>query len=193
MVQISISGYPGSGKSTVARLLAERLGFKPPYSIGNLRSKMALDRGLTIDDLNKLGEKEAFTDKEVDDYQRAVGKKEDNFVIEGRLSFYFIPNSYKIFLSVEKTESAKRIYEAQKGRDKRPDEPEYKSIDDVLKTISARVESDALRYKKYYGVDYTNQKQYDVVINTTHLSAEEVVESIIESMRKKKLINNLKL
>ncbi|MBU0540313.1 AAA family ATPase, partial [Patescibacteria group bacterium] len=65
---ITISGVPGSGKTTVAKILAERLGMKF-YSMGDLRGKMATERGLTIDELNKLGETEAFTDNDVDTYQ----------------------------------------------------------------------------------------------------------------------------
>ncbi|MFH1364907.1 MAG: AAA family ATPase, partial [Candidatus Aenigmatarchaeota archaeon] len=87
---ISICGISGSGKSTISKLLAERLGYKH-YSIGEIRRKMAVDRGMTLAELNKLGEKEDFTDKEVDKFQEELGKKEDNFVIDGRTSFHFIP------------------------------------------------------------------------------------------------------
>ena len=62
---ITISGKPGSGKSTVAKIIAAKLGLNK-YSIGDLRGKMALDRGITIDELNEVGEKEDFTDKEAD-------------------------------------------------------------------------------------------------------------------------------
>ena len=66
---ISISGVPGSGKTSVAKIIADKLGMNF-YSMGNMRGKMALDRGMTIDELNALGEKEAFTDAEVDEYQK---------------------------------------------------------------------------------------------------------------------------
>ncbi len=89
---ITISGLPGSGKSTVGKILAKKLGYEF-MSLGDLRGKIAIDRGITIDELNHLGEKEGWTDKEVDDYQREYGKTHDNLVVEGRLSFYFIPRS----------------------------------------------------------------------------------------------------
>ena len=92
---ISISGVPGSGKTSVGKLIAEQKGW-PFYSIGGLRGKMALDRGITLDELNRLGETDPTTDTSVDDYARELGKKEDNFVIEGRLSWYFIPHAFKI-------------------------------------------------------------------------------------------------
>src|SRR5689334_16245543 len=94
---ISITGAPGTGKTSVGKLLAKRLGYNF-YSVGDLRGKMAMERGLTIDELNKLGEKDASTDTMADDYQRELGRKEDNFIIEGRLSWHFIPHSFKVFL-----------------------------------------------------------------------------------------------
>ncbi len=95
---ISISGKAGSGKSTVSRLLAKNLGFRH-YSMGDLRRKMAAGRGMTLAELNSLGEKEGFTDREVDEYQKKLGIKETNFVIDGRTSFHFIPHSVKYTLT----------------------------------------------------------------------------------------------
>ena len=180
---ITISGTPGSGKSTVAKILAQRLKLKH-YSMGDMRGKMALDRGMTIDELNKLGETESFTDKEVDEYQRTLGQNDDNFVIDSRLGFHFIPHSYKIFLSVNERVAAERIFKAPQ----RPDEPAYKTIDDVLNKLAKRVDSDNRRYQKYYHVNYTDRNQYDLVIETTSFSPEQVADMVIQEMQKKKLI-----
>ena len=87
---ITISGAPGSGKTTVARLLAKKLGYRH-YSIGDLRGEIALRKGITIDELNKLGEKDPSSDREVDEYLESLGKKEDNLVIDCRMGFHFIP------------------------------------------------------------------------------------------------------
>lgn len=182
-MRITLSGGPCSGKSTVAKILAQRLKLKH-YSMGDMRGKMALDRGMTIDELNKLGEKEDFTDKEVDEYQRKLGENEDNFVIDSRLGFYFIPQSYKVFLSVNEKVAAERLLKAPK----RPDEPEYKTIDDVLNKLRERVDSDNRRYQKYYKIDYTDKKQYDLVIDTTSFTPEQVADIVIQEMQKKKLI-----
>src|SRR5260221_8570041 len=145
---ISISGVPGSGKTSVAKLLAKQRGMTF-YSMGGLRGKMALERGITIDELNRLGETDPTTDTSVDDYQRELGKKEDNFVIEGRLSWHFIPNSFKIFLGCDLHEAAKRIYGARKNETSRDDEPLYANVEQAEKDIANRMASDDLRYQKY--------------------------------------------
>ena len=110
---ITISGMPGSGKSTIAKILAQKLGYKH-YSIGDLRGKMALDRHLTIDELNELGKREGWTDREPDEYQKKLGHEEDNFVIDSRLGFYFIPHSFKLFLTVDPEVAAERIFPNQR-------------------------------------------------------------------------------
>lgn len=179
---ISISGVPGSGKTSVAKILAERLGMNF-YSMGGLRGKMALERGITINALNKVGEQDPTTDSTVDDYQRELGKKEDNFIIEGRLSWHFIPHSFKIFLTCDPHEAARRIFEARKGEG-REDEPEYKTLEDAERAITERMTSDALRYRKYYDLDYRDTSNYDLVVDTTTLAgAQATAERVQEELK----------
>jgi len=178
-VIITISGFPGSGKTTVGKMLAERLGYRF-YSMGDLRGKMAMERGLTIDELNRLGESEAWTDEDADEYQRKLGKREDDFVMEGRLSFHFIPHSVKVFLAVDPGIGAERVF-----RNQRPDEERQESVEGVRKMLEERTESDRKRYRKYYGIDCFDRKHYDIVVDTTRLTKEQVVEKILSFIEKK--------
>lgn len=179
---ITITGLPGSGKTTVIKQLSNALHL-PWYSIGDLRGKMAKERGMTIDELNALGETEAFTDNEVDDYQKSLGTSGESFVIDGRLSWHFIPSSFKVFLDVNKNVGATRIFGASK-KGQRSDEKSYESVDEVKTFIANRVASDVRRYQKYYGVDFLNRNNYDLVVNTSNLTAEEVVRQILEQIPK---------
>lgn len=176
---ISIAGTPGSGKTSAAKIVAARLGF-PFYSIGALRGKMAKDRGMTIDELNALGETESFTDAEVDEYQKSLGIKEDNFVIEGRLAWLFIPHSFKVFLACDPDEAAKRVFQSRKNpKEDRSDEPLYTDPASAKSEIEKRTESDNRRYQKYYGVQYQDPSHYDLVINTTDLSGPNITAGLI--------------
>ncbi len=171
---ITIAGEAGSGKTTTGKSLARYLGYDF-YSMGDLRGKIAAERGMTIDELNKLGEKEGWTDSIVDDYQKELGKKEDNFVIEGRLSWYFIPHSKKIFLDVAPMIGAYRIF-----LDPREDEKEASTIDDMIKYIEQRKKSDIKRYKKKPGVNPYDKQRYEIVIDTSLKKPEEVVKEILK-------------
>ena len=103
---ITISGKPGSGKSTIAKELAKKLKLKH-FSIGDFMREMAKDKNISLLELSELSEEDKSIDKELDNKQIQLGKREDNFIIDSRLGFHFIPNSVKIFLEVEIKESAK--------------------------------------------------------------------------------------
>jgi len=180
---ISISGTQGSGKSTVAKKIAEKLGW-PQYCIGGLRREKALKRGLTLAEYNKLGEKDPSTDLEVDNYQKELGQKEDNFVIEGRTSWYFIPHSLKIFIDVSPQVGAERIFKHLQEENNRNEDNNLSSVEAVLKSNLERQKSDNKRYQQYFGIDVYNKDNYDFYINSTNLSPEEVFEQCFDFIEK---------
>lgn len=185
---ITISGLPGSGKSTVGKMVAEQLGYHY-ISLGDFRGQMALEKGLTIDELNQLGEKEEWTDKMADEYQIKIGQTEDNLVVEGRLSFHFIPQSFKIFITAGIEEAARR---ARHSQQKRPDEKAAADLEETKKNLLNRLASDKRRYLKYYNIDYTGPKHYDLIIDSTHLPAREVARQILDRLSKVDKISSSK-
>ncbi|MBT3720695.1 AAA family ATPase [archaeon] len=172
---ITIAGTAGSGKSSVAKLLAKKLNLKH-YSVGDFRREQASKIGLTLYEYNKLGEKKAFTDNIADEWQETLGKNEKEFIIDGRLSFHFIPHSYKIFLDADEKVRAQRIF-----GDTRKTE-QFKSFEEALDKVQKRQESDKTRYIKYYKINPFDYKFYDLVVNTTNMSVEEVINFILEKI-----------
>ncbi len=181
---ISISGAEGSGKSTIAKMLAAKLGW-PRYYIGGIRREKAKERGLTLAEYNKLGETDPSTDLEVDEYQKNLGETQDNFIIEGRTSWYFIPRSFKIYLDVSFTEGAKRIFGALQKSGERNEGKNLQSVEDVLKSLMARRESDKMRYAKYFNIDVFDLKNYEFVLDTTNLEIEQVFAIILAEVEKR--------
>lgn len=180
---VTIGGDAGSGKSTVAQLLAKKLEYAY-HSVGNLRRQMAAARGLTIEEYNKLGESDPSTDREPDEYQAKLGRTQDNFVLESRLGWKFIPKSFKVFLAVDEKVAAERILKDHKKKH-RPSEQTIKTLDEAIKHIRERRKSDLLRYKKYYKIDHLDQKHYDFVIDTSKSTVEKVVDIILEEVKKR--------
>ncbi|MBU1349198.1 cytidylate kinase family protein [Patescibacteria group bacterium] len=171
---ITLSGAPGSGKTSVAKIVASRLGV-PFHSVGDIRGKMALDRGITLDELNHIGEGDRTTDTEADDIQTKLGETAGSFVIEGRLSWHFIPNSFKVYLACDPHEAARRVFESRRTEDGRDDEPAYASVEEAEKAIAARVASDVLRYRTHYGIDYRDPAHFDLTLDTTSVPGPEAV------------------
>ncbi|NTW22466.1 AAA family ATPase [Candidatus Falkowbacteria bacterium] len=170
---ISFGGNAGSGKSTIAQMLADKLGW-PRYYIGGLRREKARERGLTLAEYNKLGETDPATDFEVDEYQKELAGKEDNFVIEGRTSWYFIPQSLKIFLTVDEKVGAERILAELKQANSR-NEAVVETVEEMIAINRDRKESDERRYRKFYqDIEVYNPKNFNFVVDTTDLTPEQV-------------------
>ncbi len=181
---ISLSGAQGSGKSTIAKKIASQLNW-PRYYIGGIRRQMAKERGLTLAEYNKLGESDPGTDLEVDDYQKELGKNENNFIIEGRTSWYFIPHSFKIYLDVDKKEGARRILEHLQEENERNEDKDLVDKASMLQSLARRAKSDAYRYRKYYNIDVHDRSHYDYILDTTHLNIEEVFEKVMTEINKR--------
>jgi len=179
---ISLGGALGSGKSTIAQRLAEKLGW-PRYYIGGLRREAAKKKGMTLMEYNKLGETDPSTDQEVDYYQRDLGKNEDNFVIEGRTSWYFIPQSLKIYLDVNPEEGARRIFSNLQQKNDRNEGNDLNTQEDVLRSNLERIESDKLRYQQYYGIDVYDPKNYDFYLDTSNLTADLVFQAVYDFIK----------
>ena len=180
---ISISGSHGSGKSTIAKMLAEKLDW-PRYYMGGLRREAALKRGLTLAEYNKLGESDPSTDLEVDNYQKELGEKENNFIIEGRTSWHFIPHSLKIYIDVDQKIGAERIFKNLQEENNRNEDKNLNSLEDVIKSVEERYKSDKLRYKKYFNIDVYDLKNYDFIVNTDKLNIEQVFEKVYSFVKK---------
>lgn len=177
---ITISGNPGSGKSLIASILSKALNYKH-ISAGDLRGQMAIERGITIDELNKIGEIKPYTDKEIDLKIRKLGETQDNLVIDGRLAWHFIPQSFKVFLDVSELVGAHRIF-----RDNtRSDEKTYNNVQDVLEAVRERIASDKRRYSSYYQLEYDKKENYDLWIDTTMLTPKEVADIILKNIQNK--------
>ena len=172
---ITISGRPGAGKGSLKDMVSYFLKF-PGYSVGDLRGEMARRHGMDIDAFNKLGERDSETDKLMDEEQMKMGAEQTNFIMEGRLSWYFIPNSFKIFLDVEEHIGAERILKS-----KRTDEIIETDLDSEVARLRMRKESDCKRYQKWYNLDFSNPRKewFDFWLDTSFLSQQEVFSEVM--------------
>ena len=175
---ITISGRAGSGKSTVAKLIAKKLGIKH-YSIGDLMRQAALEKNMTLLELNKLAEKDSTIDLELDNKLKDLGKFQNNFVVDGRLTAFFIPHALaRVFLEADEKTRAERILKDRRQYEK------SENLRETMENIEHREESERKRYMQYYNVDYSDRKHYNLVIDTSRINAEQVTDMILEFIKK---------
>jgi CMP/dCMP kinase len=182
---ITLDGTPGSGKNSIGERLAKEFHYDF-YSVGDILRELARSRGITLHQLRVLREKDPKIDQDVDAHQENLGKTKDGFVITGRTSFHFIPRALHIFLKVEYTVAAARIWKDLQASDKR-NEGTFTSEAHVAQVTKERNERDWRIYKKYYGIDVNNAFNYDLVVDTSQLNKDEVfavVEAFVKSSQK---------
>jgi len=172
--KISIAGDLGSGKSLIGKMLAEKTGFKF-YSTGGIQRKIASRHGITTLELNKRSETTREYDDEIDTFTRKLSMSDKSFFIDSRMAWYFIPNSFKIYLQVNIDIAAERIF-----RDKYRKNEKYPTFESAKKDIIHRRKSEHYRFLKYYKVDCKDVNNYDLVIDTSFSTPEEIVNLILK-------------
>jgi len=165
MVVIAVSGQPASGKTTIAKKLAEHYGLRY-VSNGMLFRRLAEEKGIPFLEFHKLAEQDENIDKLIDSMALEEAKK-GNVVIEGHLAGWVLKDvaDVKIYLKASLEVRARRL--AQR---------ENMSIEDAIREITFREENNRKRYLKIYGIDIRDLSVFDIVIDTTYLNVDEVLE-----------------
>lgn len=182
---VTIAGKLGSGKSSTANRVAEILGYGRA-STGDFMREIADRRGVTLGELGAIAETDPSVDEELDGQNRTLGQKE-NIVLDARLGFFFIPDSFKVFLELDPNVAAERILKDAEKNPARHKEVrgEYNTVEAISAAISTRLASERTRYLEKYGVkDQTAHENFDLVIDTNTLPLEGVAQKIVEEYQK---------
>ncbi|MDR2908223.1 MAG: (d)CMP kinase [Bacteroidales bacterium] len=176
---ISIAGDLGSGKSTIAKRLAEKLGYTY-FSTGMLFRKLAAERGMDALQLNYLSETDLSIDKYIDDNLRAINNGNDTrYILDSRMAWHFVPKSFKIYATVRPEVAAQRV-----SADKvRLGEPETTDLQQCAVNLLERQNVENRRYKTLYGVNCDDLSNYDLIIDTSNYTVDELVEQILSSYK----------
>ncbi len=175
MINITIAGDLGSGKSTVANHLINNINYRIE-SAGLIFRRLAEEHGMTAKEFNQFIESNPKYDNMVDDAIKEMGEKEENIIFDSRLAWFFVPKSFKIYMYVDVDVATERIFN-DKGRISES----YSDIATAKKEIIERRQSEVLRYKTFYNADINNYKNYDFIIDTSHATKEEVNDLVLDS------------
>lgn len=179
-MKLTISGDPGSGKSVIGKAISEKLGLKQ-YSAGGFMRQIAEERGITLAQLLKIAENDFSIDSEVDEKVKLLSSQEDNFILDSRIAFHFIPEAIKLFLKTDPKKAAERIWR-DINNNKRNTEKHFKSEQEVYQSVIDRQESEKERYQKYYQINHLDMDNYDIVIDATNMTIREEVEAVLTAI-----------
>ena len=107
-------------------------------------------------------------------------KEHNNFIIDARLGWYAVPESFKVYLTIDINEAAKRAFydENRKSTEK------FSTIEEQKQDMQRRYKMENERYFNLYGIHKEDLSNYDLVVDTTKLSPDEVKQKILDEYQK---------
>jgi len=173
-VIITLGGLPGSGKTTVARILADKL--KLEYiNAGDIFRNLAAKKGMTLEEFGFFAERNPNIDKAIDKKLLEIARR-DNVILEGRLAGIMLElndvEALKIWLEAPLEVRVDRI----SGRD-------TKSSEASLADTQMREKSEWDRYYNIYHVDIRDLGVYNLVIQTQDRQPEDIADEIIKRFK----------
>ena len=167
---ITVGGLPGSGTSTFAKLLAEKLGIEY-LGAGQVFRKMAADSGMDLGEFSMQAERDHEIDHKIDKMQIEMARGKD-IVVDSRLCSWVIEEAdLKVGLIAKFEERARRIAER-----------DGLSKEEAIKRVSEREGSEKRRYEEIYDIDIGNMEVYDVVINSGTYSPDKIVTIVCKAL-----------
>ncbi len=180
---ITISGKPGSGKSSTAQKVAEMLSYTR-HSSGDMVRTILAREGMTLREYNTEARDNHALDDKVDEYLRNLRSKKD-IVVDSRLGFYWIPESFKVYLDLDIQVATVRIYKDAVSNNMRLKTGEMvDSLDLVARQVKERMEGERSRFKELYNVDPYNPAHFDLVIDTSRHSPQTVALTVFDVYRR---------
>ncbi|ARS88665.1 (d)CMP kinase [Natrarchaeobaculum aegyptiacum] len=169
---LTVSGPPGSGKSTTAGLLADAFDLDH-VSGGDIFRELADERGYTPLEFNKLAEENEQIDRDLDRRLREIAVDRDDLVLESRLAGWLAGEQadFRFWLDAPPSVRGKRIAERE---DKDPTR--------ATEETQAREASEAQRYEEYYSIDIRDLTIYDLSVNTARWEPDAVLDMLVTAV-----------
>ncbi|MFW9880869.1 MAG: (d)CMP kinase [Candidatus Thorarchaeota archaeon] len=174
---ITISGLHGTGKSTIGKLIAKKLGIEY-YSTGQAFRDLAQEMNMTLAEFTEYVEKNPEIDKKLDKKIIEIAQK-GNVIVDSQLSGYILRtfSDFNILLTCPLEIRVKRMVQRDRSH-----------FEEKLKETKMREKSELERFKQLYNIDLSNQKElkqiYDLIVNTENLTIEEVLIKILKRLKK---------
>lgn len=176
---ITISGELASGKGTVTELLSKELNYEI-YRNGAYFRQLAKEKGMDVTTFNSYVAEHPEIDIQIEKSAEQYAKNHTNLIVDARLGWYVVPNSFKVYLVVNIDIAAQRAFNDQN----RKDTENFKTIEEQKADMQERYRLENERYFNLYGIHKEDKSNYDLVIDTSYLTPEEVKDTIIREYHK---------
>lgn len=176
---ITIAGDLASGKSRITDLLQKNLNYEI-YRNGEYVRKLAKEKNLDITSFNEYLNNHPEIDRQIEESAALYAKEHDNLIVDARLGWYSIPDSFKVYLKVDIDVAAKRAF----NDEKRKETENFSTIEEQKQDMIKRFKSENERFFKLYGIHKEDLSNYDLVVDTSYDTIEENTRKIEEAYKK---------
>lgn len=174
MTLIAVAGLPGTGTTTLCRILSPRLRLPHIYA-GQLFRDLAKEHSMSVDEFGDYAETHPEVDIELDRRMISVAKR-GSAVIEGRMAAWQIREAHasglKVLLEAPEETRARRVADREGAKDWMA----------VLTQNRHREASEAKRYREFYGFDPNDPRHYDLVIDSSSRTPEQIADLVVSKL-----------
>jgi cytidylate kinase len=175
---ITIGGNLGAGKTTLAADLAKNLGYEELY-IGGIMREMAAEQHMPIEEFYIRLKHNPELERSVDERQEKMMQEKDNLIVQGRVAWFFTQKSpfriFNIFLAVDPKIGAERTGQRAENTGK--------SLEELSKANTDRMQHELERYQKLYGIEnFLDPVHYDYILDTTDLTVESMLATVLKKI-----------
>ena len=135
---------------------------------------------MSVTEFNEYVKSHSEIDREIENSARRMADENEELIIDARLGWFAVPESFKVYLTVDINEAAKRAF----NDPKRKESEKFETIEEQKKDLQKRFELENERYFKLYGIHKEDKANYDFVLDTTKMKIEDVAEKVIEEYKK---------
>ena len=114
-------------------------------------------------------------DRTIEKSAAEYAQDHDNFIIDARLGWYAVPDSFKVYLKVDVDVAAERAFEDASRKNTEP----FANLEEAKDKILYRHKEETNRWQEEYKVNRDDMSNYDLVIDTTNLTPEEVCNTVL--------------
>ena len=170
-IKIAISGMSGCGNTTISKIVAGRLGIQ--FINFTFRS-LAVEKGISFEEVLSLAAKDDSWDREVDTRQVQLARESNGCVLGSRLAIWMLEEAdLKVYLKAKAETRAARIVKREGG-----------DLETVAAFTAERDRQDNSRYIRIYNINNNNFGFADLVIETDNVEPAEIARIIISAAEK---------
>ena len=133
--------------------------------------------------MQELAQIRALIDTVVDEELERKGKEineeqrlDEVWIVDSRLGFKNIPDSFSVRLTCQPEIAGERLFNDNSRGD---EDNNYKSIEEAIEQREKRRLGEISRYKQRYGVDLTDESNYNLIIDTSFSNVDDISNVIL--------------